>query len=116
MWWASSRSKIVPFGAGILNVSLLVAIVPDAVPAKKKRRFGYVCASTELKYRWPNGKYPASECEQQIALVGELHRDGSAGADEAVVAPVVVGLVRGVPGLRGRAIELARRWRAGGEH
>jgi hypothetical protein len=40
MWWASSRSKIVPFLAGIWNVLPSVAIVPEAVPVKKKRRLG----------------------------------------------------------------------------
>src|SRR5947208_10345877 len=43
------------------NVSPFVEIVPDAVPVKKNRRFGYVCASTEQKYRWPTGKCFASE-------------------------------------------------------
>jgi len=30
----------VPFAAGIENVAVLVAMVPLAVPVKKKRRFG----------------------------------------------------------------------------
>ena len=40
MWWASSRSQIVPLAAGIENVVSSVAIVPDAVPVNKNRRLG----------------------------------------------------------------------------
>ena len=40
MWWASSRSQIVPLAAGIENVTLSVAIVPEAVPVNMKRRLG----------------------------------------------------------------------------
>jgi hypothetical protein len=40
MWWASSRSQIVPLAAGVWNVVESVAIVPDAVPVKKNLRLG----------------------------------------------------------------------------
>jgi hypothetical protein len=39
----------VPLAAGVLNVVVSVEISPEAVPQKKNRRFGYVCASTEQK-------------------------------------------------------------------
>ncbi len=91
-----------------LTISTLIA--PDAVPAKKKRRFGYVWHSVEQKKRWPIGKCLTSGTGQrEVGLIPEAHRDRTAGPDEPVVAPVVIGLVAGVPGLAGNRVQLARR-------
>ena len=49
--------------------------------------------------------------ERQVALVPEAHRDWAARPDEAIVAPAVVRLVAGVPGLSRDVRELT--WRAG---
>ena len=38
-----------PLAAGTLKVELSVEIVPEAVPAKKNRRLGYVWARVEQK-------------------------------------------------------------------
>ena len=60
-YWVS-RSKIVPLTAGSdQDCCRLVTVRPDAVPANRNRRLGYVWARTEEKYRWPIGKWAASE-------------------------------------------------------
>ena len=58
---AWNRSKIVPFGGGgAVSAALVVLTIPAAVPAMRKRRFGYVCASTEPNQRSDSGNVFAS--------------------------------------------------------
>ena len=47
-------------GVGARSASVLVLTMPAAVPATRKRRFGYVCASVEQKNRSHTGNVSAS--------------------------------------------------------
>ena len=56
-----NRSKIVPFGGRYESSDAAdVLTLPDAVPAMRNRRFGYVCASTEPNQRSASGNVCAS--------------------------------------------------------
>jgi len=98
----------------MLNVVWSVEIVPEAVPVKKKRRFGYVWARVLGEGR---GKEPLTEGKvldqrvgkREVALVPKPHRHRATGPHEAVIATAVVGLVTGVPGLRWHLRQLAGR-------
>jgi hypothetical protein len=58
---AWNRSKIVPLGGRYaVREASDVLTLPEAVPAMRKRRFGYVCASTEPNQRSDNGNVLAS--------------------------------------------------------
>ena len=50
-----------PFGGGgAVSAAPLVLTMPAAVPAKRKRRFGYVCARHEPNQRSQSGNVRAS--------------------------------------------------------
>ncbi len=56
-----SWSQIVPLGGYVMTVEMSVETTPEAVPAMRKRRFGYVCAGTEQNQRLASVKVLASE-------------------------------------------------------
>ena len=86
---------------------------------RPRRRPGEEEAAVRVRLREHGAEVPLAEREVlrervregDVRIVPVAHRDRAAGADEAVVATVVIGDVARVPCLRGLAIELARRHR-----